>query len=112
MSGQEGDEPGESPWFWVERPLAPVDGRLLYAATLPPGILSVRELARRTGRHPEAVAEAVRSGRIPRAGRDARLGLLARASDDDVRRWRAPSLAEALAAARRADPALPDDEAG
>jgi hypothetical protein len=95
-------------WFWIECPLA---AHRLPNAPLPPGVLSAEDLARRTGRHPAAVAQAIRSGRIPRAALDRR-GVFARVSDADVRRWRAPTLEEALTVARAVAPSTPTDEQG
>jgi hypothetical protein len=101
-----------SVWFWVEATVRPVAE---IQRTLPPladGIVSVRDLARLTGRHVRAVLQAVRDGRLQRADVSRRYGVCVAASGADVLAWRARTFSAVLAAARIDRPALPPDDAG
>lgn len=77
-------------WFWLE----------LQLRSSTAGVLSPRELARRTGRSYAAVTRAIREGRIARA-RAATLPpgrIYVQVSDEEIRAWRRRSIEEVIAA--------------
>ncbi len=75
---------------------------------LPAGLYSIGELATRLGRHPKAVTDALRQGRIPRAEGPWLRGVAARVSDEQLAHWRAVPVEEAVAR----HPALPQRATG
>jgi hypothetical protein len=81
------DELSDEVWFT----------RRVFLRWLPPGLYSIRELATRLGRHPKAVTDAVRQGRIPRVTGPWLRGVAARVSDAQLEQWRARSLEAVLA---------------
>lgn len=97
-------------WFWLEAPLGTIDRRL--PSGTPVDIMTVRGLAARTRRSKDAIVRAVRVGRIPVVGTDARGRVMVRVDPADVRRWYAPSFAQVLATRAAQDPQLPQDLTG
>lgn len=71
--------------------------RSVLLRSLPPGLYSIQELATLLGRHPKAVTDAVRNGRIPRVTGPCLRRVAARVSDEQLDLWRARSLEAVLA---------------
>lgn len=87
VSVEGGDSALREAWFSRRVPLR----------SLPPGLYSIQELASRLGRHPKAVTDAVRQGRIPRVTGPWLRGVAARVSDAQLEQWRSRSLEAVLA---------------
>jgi hypothetical protein len=104
--------PDTAVWFWIETTVRPVPPRQPSLPPLADGVISVRELARLTGRHERAVLQAVRSGRLRRADVPRGYGVCVIASAADVLAWQFTSFAAVLEAARIDRPGLPSDSNG